>query len=108
MRLFSLPVLGGGALITSPALYAGLVVGSLPLETTGERYAVGVLATWCGLSLLEALVGRPAAAALQPGPLGQGGAPAGPGGTSAHQAGHRGDGPTGIGPGAAPRELGGG
>lgn len=48
-------VLGGAAVVASPALYAGLVTGSMPLETSLTRYLVAVGACWVLLSLLVTL-----------------------------------------------------
>lgn len=45
-------VLGGAALVASPALYAGLVERSMPLETALTRYLVAVGVCWVLLSLL--------------------------------------------------------
>lgn len=53
---FSAPVLGLGALVSSPALYAALVEATLPLETAMIRFAVAAVVIWVGLSLLEALL----------------------------------------------------
>lgn len=53
---FSAPVLGLGALVSSPALYSALVEATLPLETAMIRFGVAALVIWVGLSLLEALL----------------------------------------------------
>lgn len=45
-------VLGGAAVVASPALWAGLVEGSMPLETALTRYLVAVGACWLLLTLL--------------------------------------------------------
>jgi hypothetical protein len=55
-RLLSMPVLGGGALIASPALWAALVDGTMPLETALSRFAVAVVLAWIGVSVLGSLV----------------------------------------------------
>lgn len=48
-------VLGGAAVVASPALWAGLVERSMPLETSLTRYLVAVAACWLLLTLLVAL-----------------------------------------------------
>ena len=55
-RLLSLPVLGGGALAASPALWAAFVDGTMPTETALVRWAVGIAVVWVGLTLLRSLV----------------------------------------------------
>jgi hypothetical protein len=67
MRLLSLPVLGGGALLASPALWSALVDATMSLETALTRCAIGVLVAWVGLSLLRSLVEGTAGPAA-PGP----------------------------------------
>ena len=54
--LFSPTVLGLGALISSPALFASFVDGTLPLETGVIRFGVALLVCWVGLSLLDTLL----------------------------------------------------
>lgn len=56
MSPFSAPVLGLGALMASPALYASLVEGTMPLETAATRLLAAVLVTWLGLTLLTTLL----------------------------------------------------
>jgi hypothetical protein len=48
-------VLGGAAVVASPALYAGLVERSMPLDTALTRYLVAVGVCWVLLSLLAEL-----------------------------------------------------
>jgi hypothetical protein len=55
-RLVSLPVLAGGALLASPALWAAFVDGTMVLETALVRLGVAVVVVWVGLSLLGSLV----------------------------------------------------
>lgn len=55
-RLFSLPVVGGGALLASPALWAALVDGTMAVETALGRWGIAIVACWFGLSLLASLV----------------------------------------------------
>jgi hypothetical protein len=55
-RLISVPVLGGGALLASPALWAAFVDATMDVQTALVRYGVGVLVAWLGLSLLGSLV----------------------------------------------------
>lgn len=54
--LFSPSVLALGALLSSPALFAAFVDGTLPLETGLLRFGVACLVAWCGLSLLDMLL----------------------------------------------------
>ncbi len=53
---FSPTVLGLGALLSSPALLASFVDGTLPVQTGLVRFGVAVLVCWVGLSLLDALL----------------------------------------------------
>ena len=53
---FSPTVLAIGALLSSPALVASFVEGTLPLQTGVVRLGVACLVAWVGLSLLEALL----------------------------------------------------
>lgn len=68
MNLASGTVLGLAALTTSPALYAGLVTGELPLDVALTRYLVAVVVVWLALSFVVELVGSPARAAATPAP----------------------------------------
>lgn len=58
MNLLSLPVLGGAAVLTAPALLSALE-GVLSPETALVRYAVVAVLTWAALSALAMLVGPP-------------------------------------------------
>ena len=49
-------VIGLGALLSSPALFASFVDGTLPLETGLIRFGVAMLVCWVGLSLLDMLL----------------------------------------------------
>lgn len=49
-------VIGLGALLSSPALFASFVDGTLPLETGLIRFGVAMLVSWIGLSMLDALL----------------------------------------------------
>jgi hypothetical protein len=66
MNLASGTVLGLAALATSPALYAGLVTGELPLDVALTRYLVAIVVVWLALSAVVGLVGSPAPAAAAP------------------------------------------
>jgi hypothetical protein len=55
----SFTVLGPAALVSSPALYAGLVTHALPLDQMLTRYLVAVGVVWAALSVLAMLVGSP-------------------------------------------------
>jgi hypothetical protein len=58
MNPFSGWVLACGLVLSSPALWAALVDGSLPLDTALLRFAITLAIAWLGLTLLAALVGR--------------------------------------------------
>jgi hypothetical protein len=47
-------VLGAATLVSSPALWLGLVEGSLPLDVALTRYLVAVVLCWAALSLVAA------------------------------------------------------
>jgi len=69
---FSPTVLALGALVSSPALMASLVDGTLPLETGLIRFAIACAVAWVGLVLLDTLLhttSAPAAAREEPNPL---------------------------------------
>jgi len=53
---FSGPVLGSGALLASPALWAAFVDGTMATDTAIVRLVVAVLVSWVGLSLLTSLL----------------------------------------------------
>ncbi len=63
MSPLSVPVLGAAALVASPALYAGLVEGTMPIDLALTRYLVAVGVCWGLLSLLVELA-LPSAASL--------------------------------------------
>jgi hypothetical protein len=53
----SFPVLGLAAVVSSPALYNGLVTGSIPIEQMLTRYLISVAVVWAALSVLGMMVG---------------------------------------------------
>jgi hypothetical protein len=53
---FSGLVLGSGALLASPALWAALVEGTMSMDTATVRLVVAVLVSWVGLSLVGSLL----------------------------------------------------
>jgi threonine/homoserine/homoserine lactone efflux protein len=57
MSPFSGPVLGGAAVLSAPALWSSLVLGTTPVEEGLLRYIGAVVVLWIGLSTLVALVG---------------------------------------------------
>ncbi len=57
MSPLSLPVLGGAALVSSPALWRALVEGTTTTQVALTCYLVSVLACWMALSVVAALVG---------------------------------------------------
>lgn len=56
MHLFSTPVLLAAALISSPALWSGLI-GQGTLQLGLSRYLMAVALTWAALSVVVILVG---------------------------------------------------
>ena len=58
-------VLALGALVSSPALFASFVDGTLPIETGLIRFGAACLLCWVGLALLDTLLHTTSAA---PGP----------------------------------------
>lgn len=57
MSPFSLPVLGGAALVSSPALWNALVDGATTTEVAMTRYLVSVVLCWVVLAFVSMLVG---------------------------------------------------
>ena len=55
MSPFSAPVLGGAAIVASPALWQSLVDGTLPLEVAMTRYLLAVVVSWAAISLVASL-----------------------------------------------------
>ena len=53
---FSGLVLGTGAVLASPALWAAFVEETLSLQTAAVRLAVAILVAWIGFSLLGGLL----------------------------------------------------
>jgi hypothetical protein len=53
---FSGWVVGGAALVSSPAWHAALVAGTMPVETAAVRFGIALLVAWVGLSMLASLV----------------------------------------------------
>lgn len=47
-------VLGAATLVSAPALWLGLVEGSLPLDVALTRYLVAVVLCWAALSVVAA------------------------------------------------------
>jgi hypothetical protein len=63
MSPFSAPVLGGAALVSSPALWNGLVEGATTPTVALVRYLVSVLLCWMALEVVGLLVGPAAPSA---------------------------------------------
>ena len=59
MRMLSAPVMGAAALLTSPALYQGLVLETMAIETALTRFFIALLVCWVAMSAVEMLVGDP-------------------------------------------------
>lgn len=57
MSPLSLPVLGGAAVLSSPALYRVLVEGTTRPDVALTRYLVSVAICWAVLALVSMLVG---------------------------------------------------
>jgi uncharacterized membrane protein len=53
----SFPVLGGAAVVSSPALWRALVEGTAPTEVALTRYLVSVVICWGVLAFVAMLVG---------------------------------------------------
>jgi threonine/homoserine/homoserine lactone efflux protein len=83
MSPFSGGVLGGAAVLSAPALWASLVVGTAPVADGLLRYIGAVAICWVGLSVVAALVGpAPRPPAGQAGAEPAAGAGESPGGTA--------------------------
>ncbi len=67
MSPFSGPVLGGAALLSAPALWSSLVVGTMPVADGLLRYLAVVAICWLGLSVVATLVGPAPRAIVRPG-----------------------------------------
>ena len=61
-------VLGGAAVVASPALWAGLVDGSMPLDVALTRYLIAVGICWVVLSIVAELA-FPAPGSVRPAPV---------------------------------------
>lgn len=57
MSPLSFPVLGGAAVVSSPALWRALVEGTAPTEVALTRYLVSVVICWAVLAFVAMLVG---------------------------------------------------
>jgi hypothetical protein len=57
MRALSSPVLGGAALLSSPALWGAFVDGTTSMQTALTRYLVTALLVWAALAVVGMLVG---------------------------------------------------
>ena len=57
MSPFSLPVLGGAALVSSPALWGALVERTTSTEAALSRYLVSVVVVWAVLGFVAMLIG---------------------------------------------------
>ena len=59
MSPLSLPVLGGAAVMSSPALYGAFVDGTTTMETALTRFLICAALCWVGFSALTSLIGPP-------------------------------------------------
>lgn len=59
MNLLSVPVLGGAALVSSPALWSGFVEGTSTPSVALTRYLVSVVLCWLALGAVAMVVGPP-------------------------------------------------
>lgn len=57
MKLLSAPVLGGAALVSSPAWWAAFVEGTRGPDFALTRYLVSVLLCWLALEVVAMIVG---------------------------------------------------
>jgi hypothetical protein len=62
----SLPVLGGAALVSSPALWRAVVEGTTSTEVALTRYLVSVAICWAVLAFVTMLVGPAPKPEVQP------------------------------------------
>jgi len=53
----SMPVLGGAAVVSSPALWRALVEGTTSTEVALTRYLVSVVICWAVLAFVAMLIG---------------------------------------------------
>jgi hypothetical protein len=54
---YSLPVLGGATLVSSPVLWRALVQGTAPIEVALIRYLVCVVLVWAMMTVVSIVVG---------------------------------------------------
>ncbi|MGA8256574.1 MAG: hypothetical protein WB767_08365 [Nocardioides sp.] len=66
MSVLSGQVLVGAALLASPALWQGLVTGTMPIDVALIRYLVVVCFVWMALSVVASLVGDVTPARREP------------------------------------------
>lgn len=57
MSPFSMPVLAGAGVLSSPALWRAFVEGTAPVDVALTRYLVSLVVCWALLALVVALVG---------------------------------------------------
>lgn len=57
MSPLSMPVLGGAAVVSSPALWRALVEGTTSTEVALTRYLVSVVICWAVLAFVAMLIG---------------------------------------------------
>ena len=57
MSPVSMPVLGGAAVVSSPALWRALVEGATSTEVALTRYLVSVVICWAVLAFVAMLIG---------------------------------------------------
>lgn len=55
MSPLSWPVLIGSAVVSSPALWAGMVEGTMPLDVALTRFLIALAASWVAISLAAEL-----------------------------------------------------
>lgn len=67
MSPLSLPVLGGAAVVSSPALWGALVDGTTTTQAALGRYLVCVLVCWVVLAFVAMLVGPAPRPEAEPG-----------------------------------------
>ena len=61
-------VLGGAAVVASPALWAGVVDGTMPLDVALTRYLIAIGICWAVLSIVVELA-FPAPGSVRPAPV---------------------------------------
>jgi hypothetical protein len=68
MSPLSAPILGGAALVASPALWSSVVDGTMPLDVALTRYLIAIVICWVVISVVVELA-FPSPGAVKPAPM---------------------------------------